>query len=203
MHAHALVGWLVAWLVGCLVACRATLRATSHPQTPEADSVATEIMSRQCLNAEIAAKRALEFPSHSGGPMDWLLHIDIDELFFVSSPASSVATTHFNAVAHHFAQVPPDIQYVAYVNHEAVPEHAGDVHNYFTEISLFKRNPNVFKRQAHEVRACARACVCVRACVCACVCLVLFCVRTTSVSLPTGLLESGQSKHGILSLIHI
>lgn len=42
-------------------------------------------MARQCLNAEVAAARAATHPSHSGGAMDWLLHIDIDELFLVQA----------------------------------------------------------------------------------------------------------------------
>lgn len=55
-------------------------------------------------------------------------------------------------VSQHFASVPSEVQFVAYVNHEAVPEHDGDIHNYFTEVCLFKQNPNVFKRQPQEVR---------------------------------------------------
>ena len=83
--------------------------------------------------------------------MDWLLHIDIDELFLVSSPNSWEQPP---SVGHHFASIPSSVDYVAYVNHEAVPEHTRNVTNYFTEISLFKQNPNVFKRQAQEVCTC-------------------------------------------------
>ena len=52
-----------------------------YVQTPWGKQLATEIMARQCLNAEVAALRATTHPSTGGGPMDWLLHIDIDELF--------------------------------------------------------------------------------------------------------------------------
>eukprot|EP00750_Incisomonas_marina_P031798 INCI8308.3.p1 GENE.INCI8308.3~~INCI8308.3.p1 ORF type:complete len:639 (+),score=110.00 INCI8308.3:238-2154(+) len=124
-------------------------RESSFMKTPEAGSLDTEIMARQCLNAEVAAARAATHPSHSGGRMDWLLHIDIDELFLVQAadPMEQQPT-----VSQHFSSVPAEVQFVAYVNHEAVPEHDGDIRNYFTEVCLFKQNPNVFKRRPQEVR---------------------------------------------------
>ena len=114
-------------------------------ETPQAAHLKTEIMARQCLNAEIAAIRAAELRPE---PCQWLLHIDIDELFILPGEGTGAPTT----VADHFAAVPASENYVAYVNHEAVPEHSGPIDNYFTEVSLFKRNPNVFKRQPNEVR---------------------------------------------------
>jgi hypothetical protein len=34
------------------------------------------------------------------------------------------------------------VDYVAYLNHEAVPETLGEIENWFAEVSLFKRNPH-------------------------------------------------------------
>jgi hypothetical protein len=126
--------------------CRPARCARYVPSRPQ-------IMPRQCLNAEVASVRAVTHPDALGGPMDWLLHIDIDELFMLpGAGADGGGGGASTMVPEHFASVPPSEGFVAYVNHEAVPEHSGDIGNYFLETSLFKRNPNVFARQAQEVR---------------------------------------------------
>ncbi len=90
-----------------------------------------EVMARQIMNAEVALQIALD--QH----IDWLLHIDSDELFY--SPHQSVAD-HFAGLSAQGVQV------ARYLNHEAVPETSA-IHNFFTEVSLFKRNRNTFSPQ--------------------------------------------------------
>ena len=90
-----------------------------------------EVMARQILNADVAVQMAL----HSD--IDWLLHIDADELFY--SPTESVAD-HFAGLSARGVEV------ARYLNHEAIPE-TSRVRNFFTEVSLFKRNRNAFTPQ--------------------------------------------------------
>jgi hypothetical protein len=68
----------------------------------------------------------------------WLLHIDVDELFFAGERS---ATEHFALLdALGMAQA-------RYINHEAVGER--DEHDdYFAEMTLFKRNPAEVPREA-------------------------------------------------------
>jgi hypothetical protein len=80
---------------------------------------------RQLLNMEIAIQLALE------KQIDWLLQIDIDELFY--SPVQSVAE-HFTFLAT------GQISHITYPNYEAV-SHQLEIGDYFREVSLFKRNP--------------------------------------------------------------
>ncbi len=86
--------------------------------------IGTEVMARQTLNVEVAIRAAL------AGGYDWMLHIDVDELFY---PAGGNATEHFAELDR------KGIQRVSYANHEGIPE-AYEVGNYFAEVSLFKRN---------------------------------------------------------------
>jgi len=87
-----------------------------------------EIMARQELNVEIAIKLALEMK------IQWLLHIDIDELFF---PFCNSVGAHFKSLAE------GNVDRVTYLNYEAIPErlHIGD---YFKEVTLFKKSPSSF-----------------------------------------------------------
>ncbi|MDN5217507.1 glycosyltransferase family 2 protein [Fulvivirgaceae bacterium BMA12] len=87
--------------------------------------VHTEVMARQLLNVEIAVQMALK------KNISWLLHIDVDELFY--SPHMSVQE-HFLSLSGKRS--------VTYLNHEAVPE-AIEIQNYFSEVSLFKKNTSV------------------------------------------------------------
>ncbi|HEX7240881.1 MAG TPA: glycosyltransferase family 2 protein, partial [Longimicrobiaceae bacterium] len=81
-----------------------------------------EVMARQMLNVEVAVGMAVE------RGVDWLLHIDVDELFY--SPAATVAE-HFREMTEKgFAAV-------RYMNLEAAPEKA-DVVDCFREVTLFK-----------------------------------------------------------------
>jgi len=83
------------------------------------------IEARQVFNCEVAIELSLDMG------FDWLLHIDIDELFY--SPRCS-ASEHFDALDAR------GIDNVVYMNFEAVPE-SEDIDNYFTEVTLFKKNP--------------------------------------------------------------
>ena len=92
---------------------------------PDAARVLTaEPMARQLLNVDMAIQMALE----SG--IDWLLHIDVDELFYI--PAGD-APDHFQELTRR------GIRRVEYRNHEAVPETAV-IYDYFREVTLFKNN---------------------------------------------------------------
>ena len=89
------------------------------------DYVDSEVIARQVLNMEVALEMAVE------RGIDWLLHIDVDELFY--SPSQSVSE-HFQSLADH------GISRAIYLNHEAIPESV-DVRDPFRETTLFKRHP--------------------------------------------------------------
>jgi hypothetical protein len=84
-----------------------------------------EVMGRQELNAGLAVQMAVE------KQIDWLLHIDVDELFY--SPAQT-PKEHFDSLSRRA------VQQVTYVNYEAIPQRT-DVRDYFKEIVLFKIAP--------------------------------------------------------------
>ena len=104
-------------------------------------SIDQEVMARQILNASLALKRA-----RSEGH-DWLLHIDVDELFW--SPGRTAAE-HFALLANE----PFDV--ISYPNFEAVPE-ADDVVDPFREVTLFKAPLGRLKRLPPERLERARA----------------------------------------------
>lgn len=83
-----------------------------------------EVMSRQVLNVEVA----LQLSREKG--IDWLLHIDSDELFY--SPGKS-AGEHFQAMTDQ------GLHRVVYPNHEGIPESC-DIEDPFKEVTLFKKN---------------------------------------------------------------
>jgi hypothetical protein len=89
------------------------------------DHIELEVMARQELNAEIAIQHAME------RKIDWLLHIDIDELFF---PRGQSVAEHFNLLSSR------NIHHITYLNYEAAPENP-DIIDYFKEVTLFKRAP--------------------------------------------------------------
>mmetsp|Transcript_26467 Transcript_26467/g.50739 ORF Transcript_26467/g.50739 Transcript_26467/m.50739 type:complete len:493 (-) Transcript_26467:174-1652(-) len=103
-------------------------------------TVSVNNMSRQQLNCELAARRAL----HHG--IAWLVHIDIDELFHLPGAFEAAGEIYdvetCSPVARHFGAVPASVPYLAYLNHEAVPEKLGEFENYFEEVTLFRRNPH-------------------------------------------------------------
>ncbi len=86
--------------------------------------VATEVMARQCLNAELALARA-----QSDG-VDWLLHLDADELIEDSDVPLKVA----------LGELPKEVDVVSLWNDEAVPD-GEQVDDPFAEVTLFRRNP--------------------------------------------------------------
>lgn len=89
----------------------------------------TEVMARQLLNVAVATDMA------SNDGVEWLLHIDHDELFYTTAD-----------VKDHFKQLSAKgIQSMSYLNHEAIPETL-EIDNMFNEVTLFKKNRKVFSR---------------------------------------------------------
>ncbi len=86
--------------------------------------IASQVYSRQCLNTNHAIARA------RAAGCDWLIHLDIDECLHVPEQLTTLAA--YFASKHRFDMV-------TFVNHEAVPE-AWHIGNYFSEVTLFKRN---------------------------------------------------------------
>ena len=84
-----------------------------------------EVMARQILNTDVA----IDYCLMNG--VDWLMHLDIDELFY--SPNESVKE-HFTKM------LSSGVGNVMYVNYEGVPEKIF-INDYFKEVTLFKRNP--------------------------------------------------------------
>lgn len=83
-----------------------------------------EVQARQFLNTELACEMA------KSDKIDWLLHIDVDELFYC----------HGEPVARHFERVhKQNITQMTYTNYEAIPERI-DIIDCFKEITLFKKN---------------------------------------------------------------
>lgn len=96
-----------------------------------------EVYARQCLNVDLtmAVARAIG--------VDWLVHLDIDELLCIAGRWPSLSA---------FFEVNQHCDMVHFTNHEAVPEawHIGD---YFAEVTLFKRNPGMLNEvQMQAVR---------------------------------------------------
>jgi hypothetical protein len=87
--------------------------------------IGTEVMARQMLNTEVSIKLALE------KKIDWLLHIDIDELFYLQR---GTLPEHFQSLTQQ------NIEHVTYHNYEAIPETL-HIKDYFKETTLFKINP--------------------------------------------------------------
>lgn len=84
--------------------------------------ITNEVMARQILNAETAIKLALQMG------MDWIIHIDADELFYTQE-----------SVSQHFDFIPYNVGQVIYRNFEGVPE-SFEVKDYFKEVTLFKKH---------------------------------------------------------------
>ena len=92
---------------------------------PSVALFAHEVMARQILNVETAIELALQME------LDWIIHIDGDELFFGAAPVSQF----FDCVPHAIGQI-------SFRNFEGVPE-TWDVSNYFHEVTLFKRHDHL------------------------------------------------------------
>jgi hypothetical protein len=90
--------------------------------------IQVEPMARQILNMDVACKLAQD------DGIEWLLHIDIDELFY--SPHEGVHE-HFEHLASE------GVFFKRYLNFEAIPEKES-IQDYFKEVTLFKKNPEVY-----------------------------------------------------------
>ena len=89
----------------------------------------SEVMSRQCLNVEVAVQWAL------AAGVDWLLHIDADELFHCPGQDAGV----------HFARLAAQgIDRAIYPNLEALNE-AEEIGDFFREVTLFRNNRNTLR----------------------------------------------------------
>lgn len=84
----------------------------------------SQLIARQMVNVEIANQLAMR------QGIDWLLHIDLDELFYC--PGQTVQQ-HFQDLTDR------GVSNISYLNHEAVAERT-DIDNYFREATLFKKN---------------------------------------------------------------
>ncbi len=91
----------------------------------------TEVRARQTLNAELAMQCA------RSDNIDWLLHIDSDELFWISD-----ATIH----PHLDRLRQTGIVSARYYNFEAVPE-AENIENYFLEVNAFKKPGKLLRKE--------------------------------------------------------
>lgn len=83
-----------------------------------------EVQARQILNAELGVRRAKELG------MDWIAHLDTDELLFQGAGA---LIDHFKAAER------AEASQLVFLNHEAVPERE-EIGDYFKEVTLFKAN---------------------------------------------------------------
>lgn len=92
-----------------------------------------QLRPRQLLNVEIGIQLALR------EKIDWLLHIDLDELFYL--PHGTVQQ-HFQALTER------GVRHVVYHNYESITE-TSEVNDYFREVTLFKR-PLPNPQQAHQ-----------------------------------------------------
>lgn len=83
---------------------------------------------RQQLNADFALGEATK------DGVDWLLHLDADELFYLVPPMT---------LQEHFAKLKTDnVGTIVYMNYEGVPEQTEAIGDYFHEVTLFKKNMN-------------------------------------------------------------
>jgi len=85
----------------------------------------SEVMARQMLNVETALGWAAE------RGLDWLIHVDIDELFFTRQGLDCF-----------FSGIPDDVGFVSFYNFEAAPEKLS-YDDPYRDVTLFKRNPSV------------------------------------------------------------
>jgi hypothetical protein len=103
----------------------------------------SQVVVRQMLNVEIANQLAMR------QGIDWLLHIDLDELFYCPTQ-----TLH-----EHFQELTDrGIRIVTYRNDEALVE-TMEIEDYFKEVTLFKKNtlapvpPSLRARQNRILRS--------------------------------------------------
>ena len=104
---------------------------------PRAFDAGNRVGSGLNLRQELNARHAMRL-AHSRG-LDWLLHIDGDELFYPG--LSGDAQSHFSGLAN------AGVEVFCYINHEGVPETA-HTEEPFSEVTLFKRNMDAVPRTA-------------------------------------------------------
>ncbi|KAK1366063.1 Glycosyltransferase-like KOBITO 1 [Heracleum sosnowskyi] len=85
-----------------------------------------ELFVKQSLNMEVAIVQARK------GGMDWIIHLDTDELVH---PAG----THEYSLRELFSNVPENIDMVVFPNYESSVER-DDIKDPFSEVSMFKKN---------------------------------------------------------------
>lgn len=95
-----------------------------------------EVMTRQMLNAAVARDMAIQ------DCIDWLVHIDIDELFF--SPRQSVGD-HFKKLTRYGVATK---QYPVY---EAIPPRL-HVNDFFREATIFRKNSDDYSHFKRHLR---------------------------------------------------
>ena len=95
----------------------------------------SEVRARQTLNAEMGLNMA------KGDGIDYLLHIDSDELFW---PRENTIHPHLQRL------VKEEIISARYINFEAVPAQY-DIEDYFLEVSAFKKSRALLAKQNIEV----------------------------------------------------
>ena len=88
----------------------------------------TEFRAKQALNTELGIRYAIETN------IDWVLHIDIDEAFYI----------YGNSIIDHFSKMEKDKNYIInYENYESL-QHKFETDNYFKDVIYFKKNPKSF-----------------------------------------------------------
>src|SRR5437870_9562250 len=112
---------------------RETRTALTNPSLYQ--FVDVELKVRQTLNVEIAIELARR------ENIDWLLHIDCDELFY---PSKGDAPAHFAAMSKR------KLNNLIYANYEGLPE-AVEIDDYFKKVTLFKKNAYFFPK--HKLNA--------------------------------------------------
>ena len=104
------------------------------------DYLTSDLIARQVL----AVEQAIQLSCNDA--MDWILHIDIDELIYWPPLSNGVSQLAKNVARDWFSRIPPHIDGVRFYNAEAAPENCelmGAAGDYFQEISLFKVNPSL------------------------------------------------------------
>lgn len=103
------------------------------------DYLTTDLIARQVLALEQAIQMSCD------DEMDWILHIDIDELIYWPPQSGGVSRVTENIATDWFSRISPHVDALRFFNSEAAPENCeltGEACDYFQEISLFKMNPS-------------------------------------------------------------
>ncbi len=107
----------------CTPELRQQQRARVEGFEAQAPLLDSDVMARQVLNADHALWLARERGA------DWLLHLDVDELFLA-----------VESVDAHFASIPDHVGQARYLNFEAAPQ-VMEMADHFRSVTLFKVHP--------------------------------------------------------------